>query len=216
MEIKKQSVLVMDFGGQYTQLIARRVRECNVYCEIKSYKTTAQEIKDGKYMGVIFTGGPNSAYDANGPKCDPEIFSLGIPVLGICYGAQLMAETLGGKVESISDNREYGKTKIEVNPSSLLFHRAKPEIHTGDDPLIGMARSASLRSGQTTFVLELPDGRQLRCDSLCRLGSCFIQLLLIGIIEQSSIVLQNIRAMRPCNNLYIEGQPTQGPPQVFI
>ena len=127
MEIKKQSVLVMDFGGQYTQLIARRVRECNVYCEIKSYKTTAQEIKDGKYMGVIFTGGPNSAYDANGPKCDPEIFSLGIPVLGICYGAQLMAETLGGKVESISDNREYGKTKIEVNPSSLLFHRAKPE-----------------------------------------------------------------------------------------
>ena len=127
MDIKNQTVLIMDFGGQYTQLIARRVRECNVYCEIKSYKITAQEIKDGGYMGIIFTGGPNSAYDDNGPKCDPKLFELGIPVLGICYGAQLMAQTLGGKVVPVEGSREYGKTEVEFNTSSLLFHAADKE-----------------------------------------------------------------------------------------
>ena len=125
MEIKNESILVMDFGGQYTQLIARRVRECNVYCEIKSYKTSAEEIKQNGYKGVIFTGGPNSAYDSNGPKCDPKIFEIGIPVLGICYGAQLMAETLGGKVTGTNENKEYGKTEVEFNTSSLMFHSAK-------------------------------------------------------------------------------------------
>ena len=125
MEIKNESIVVLDFGGQYTQLIARRVRECNVYCEIKPYNISAAEIKEKGYMGIIFTGGPNSAYDDNGPKCDPDLFKLGIPVLGICYGAQLMAETLGGKVIGIQDNREYGKTEVEFNTSSLLFHSAK-------------------------------------------------------------------------------------------
>ena len=125
MKTKNESVLVMDFGGQYTQLIARRVRECNVYCEIKSYKITAQQIREGGYKGIIFTGGPNSAYDDNGPKCDPELFDLGIPVLGICYGAQLMAQTLGGRVIGIEENREYGKTEVEFNTSSLMFHNAQ-------------------------------------------------------------------------------------------
>ncbi|MBQ1658949.1 MAG: glutamine-hydrolyzing GMP synthase [Clostridia bacterium] len=124
MEIKNESVLIMDFGGQYSQLIARRVRECNVYCELKSYKITADEIKKAGYRGIIFTGGPNSTYAENAPKCDPEIFKLGIPVLGICYGAQLMAHMLGGKVKS-SDVKEYGKTVIECNTSSLIFHAAK-------------------------------------------------------------------------------------------
>ena len=124
MGIKKESVLIMDFGGQYNQLIARRVRECHVYCELKSYKITAEEIKKAGYMGIIFTGGPNSTYDENAPKCDPAIFQLGIPILGICYGAQLMAQTLGGKVKS-SDTKEYGKTEIECNTSSLIFHAAQ-------------------------------------------------------------------------------------------
>ena len=124
MEIKNESVLIMDFGGQYSQLIARRVRECNVYCELRSYKITADEIKKAGYRGIIFTGGPNSTYAENAPKCDPEIFKLGIPVLGICYGAQLMAHMLGGKVKS-SDVKEYGKTVIECNTSSLIFHAAK-------------------------------------------------------------------------------------------
>ena len=124
MEIKNESVLIMDFGGQYSQLIARRVRECNVYCELRSYKITADEIKKAGYRGIIFTGGPNSTYAENAPKCDPEIFKLGIPVLGICYGAQLMAHMLGGKVKS-SDVKEYGNTVIECNTSSLIFHAAK-------------------------------------------------------------------------------------------
>lgn len=124
MEIKNESVLIMDFGGQYSQLIARRVRECNVYCELKSYKITADEIKKAGYRGIIFTGGPNSTYAGDAPKCDPEIFNLGIPVLGICYGAQLMAYMLGGKVKS-SEVKEYGKTVIECNTSSLIFHAAK-------------------------------------------------------------------------------------------
>ncbi len=124
MEIKNESILIMDFGGQYSQLIARRVRECNVYCELKPYKISADEIKKAGYRGIIFTGGPNSTYEENAPKCDPEIFRLGIPVLGICYGAQLMAQMLGGKVKS-SDVKEYGKTVIECNTSSLMFHAAK-------------------------------------------------------------------------------------------
>ncbi len=124
MDSKKESVLIMDFGGQYSQLIARRVRECNVYCELSSYKITAEEIKAAGYMGIIFTGGPNSTYEKDAPKCDPKIFQLGIPILGICYGAQLMAQSLGGKVKS-SDKKEYGKTEAECNTSSLIFHSAK-------------------------------------------------------------------------------------------
>ncbi|HCA55866.1 MAG TPA: GMP synthase (glutamine-hydrolyzing), partial [Ruminococcaceae bacterium] len=122
--MKKESILILDFGGQYSQLIARRVRECHVYCELKPYTMTADEIKAGGYCGIIFTGGPNSTYDDNAPKCDPALFTLDIPVLGICYGAQLMAQMLGGKVNS-SDNKEYGKTEIECNTSSLMFHAAK-------------------------------------------------------------------------------------------
>ena len=124
MEKKHQKVLILDFGGQYSQLIARRVRECNVYCELKPYKMPVEEIKAGGYNGIIFSGGPNSTYDENAPKCDKAVFGLGVPILGICYGAQLMAQTLGGEVTS-SDVREYGKTEVEFNTSSLMFHRAQ-------------------------------------------------------------------------------------------
>ena len=100
----KETVIVLDFGGQYNQLIARRVRECNVYCEILPYTVDIQKIKDINPKGIIFTGGPNSVYDESSPHYTPEIFELGIPILGICYGCQLMAYTLGGNVES-SRNR---------------------------------------------------------------------------------------------------------------
>ena len=86
MNISNEKILIMDFGGQYSQLIARRVRDLNVYCEIKSYKTPISEIKNSNYKGVIFSGGPNSVYAENAPKCEREIFEMGIPVLGICYG----------------------------------------------------------------------------------------------------------------------------------
>ena len=95
-----QLCIVLDFGGQYNQLIARRVRECGVYCEVKSYKTSIQEINELNPVGIIFTGGPNSVYLESSPTISKEILELGIPILGICYGCQLMAHLAGGKVSS--------------------------------------------------------------------------------------------------------------------
>ena len=115
-----QLILVLDFGGQYNQLIARRVRDLNVYCEVKPYTASVEEIKKLAPIGIIFTGGPNSAYKSDSPMCSKEIFSLGIPVLGICYGAQLMCHMLGGTVET-PEVGEYGKTAVSYDSSSALF-----------------------------------------------------------------------------------------------
>ena len=112
--MKRELVIVIDFGGQYNQLVARRVRECNVYCEIYSYKTDLEKIKAMNPMGIILTGGPNSCYEVDSPTYKKELFELGIPVLGLCYGAQLMMHVLGGKVE-LSDVKEYGKTEVLVD-----------------------------------------------------------------------------------------------------
>lgn len=120
----KEMVIVLDFGGQYNQLIARRVRECNVYCEIKPYNISMEEIKKINPKGIIFTGGPNSVYGEDAPRVSKEIFELGIPVLGICYGAQLMTYVLGGSVEK-APVREYGRTELEVDNRSLLFKDVK-------------------------------------------------------------------------------------------
>ena len=120
MPVNRETVIVIDFGGQYNQLVARRVRECNVYCEIYSYKTDIQKIKDMHPKGIILTGGPNSCYEEGAPTCTKELFELGIPVLGLCYGAQLMQHVLGGKVEK-APVREYGKTEVFVNTESPLF-----------------------------------------------------------------------------------------------
>ena len=116
---KEELILILDFCGQYNQLIARRVRECNVYCEIVRHDISAEEIKNRGAKGVIFTGGPASVYGEDAPKCDPEIFNLGIPVLGICYGMQIMTHTLGGKVER-ADKREYGETDVKFSKSVLF------------------------------------------------------------------------------------------------
>ena len=116
----RELVIVLDFGGQYNQLVARRVRECNVYCEIYSYKTDIEKIKAMNPKGIILTGGPNSCYEADSPTYAKELFEMGIPVLGLCYGAQLMMHILGGKVER-ADVREYGKTEVFVDKTSSLF-----------------------------------------------------------------------------------------------
>ncbi len=116
----KELVIVLDFGGQYNQLIARRVRECNVYCEVHPYTLSLDRIKEMNPKGIIFTGGPNSVYDPESPRYGKEIFELGIPILGICYGSQLMAYTLGGKVETAPVS-EYGKTEVDIDQSSVLF-----------------------------------------------------------------------------------------------
>ena len=123
--MEKELVVVIDFGGQYNQLVARRVRECNVYCEIYSYKTDLQKIKAMNPKGIILTGGPNSCYEEGAPTCSRELFEMGIPVLGLCYGAQLMMLVLGGNVEK-APVREYGKTEVFVENSSPLFGNVAP------------------------------------------------------------------------------------------
>lgn len=138
-------IIVLDFGSQYNQLITRRVREFGIYSELLSHKISAAEIKEIAPKGIIFSGGPNSVYDEDALRVDPEIFELGIPILGICYGMQLMAYTMpGGKVES-ADNKEYGKAEIEVtNPEGTLFK--------------GLPAEQTVWMSHGDLVTEVPDG----------------------------------------------------------
>ncbi len=140
--MKNETVVVLDFGGQYNQLIARRVRECNVYCEVLPYTAEIEKIKALQPKGIIFTGGPNSVYEGNAPMYSKEIFELGVPVLGICYGNQLMAHVLGGKVSG-AEKREYGKTEITLG-DSLLFD--------------GIEKENICWMSHTDFVAALPEG----------------------------------------------------------
>lgn len=118
-----QTVIVLDFGGQYNQLIARRVRECGVYCEVKPYTTPLEQLKAMNPIGIIFTGGPNSVYEPDSPQTDSAIFTWGVPILGICYGCQLMAHHLGGRVTAANDAsaREYGKTEAHYDTACAIF-----------------------------------------------------------------------------------------------
>ena len=124
--MNREMIIVLDFGGQYNQLIARRVRECNVYCEVHPCTMDLDKIKEMAPKGIIFTGGPNSVYKADSPTCPKEIYDLGIPILGICYGSQLMAHQLGGSVETAPVS-EYGKTEVKVDNGSLLFGDVSPK-----------------------------------------------------------------------------------------
>lgn len=142
-EFKNQLVLVLDFGGQYNQLIARRVRELNVYCEVHSYRISPGEAKAKNPIGIIFTGGPNSVYGEGAPLVDPGIYELDIPVLGICYGAQAMAYHLGGHVTS-PNSREYGKTETRFDTASPLFQ--------------GLPERAVTWMSHTDYVDRLPEG----------------------------------------------------------
>ena len=143
--MENQLVLVLDFGGQYNQLIARRVRECGVYCEVIRYTTPLEEIAARKPVGIIFTGGPNSVYDEKSPHIAKEIFEMGIPILGICYGCQLMAYTLGGTVTTCTTS-EYGKTETIYDKSSALF---------GSEELPEQAISWM---SHTDYISEAPEG----------------------------------------------------------
>ena len=138
----KETVIVLDFGGQYNQLIARRVRECNVYCEVMPYTVSIDKIKEKAPLGIIFTGGPNSVYEDNAPRYDKEIYSLGIPILGICYGSQLMAYSLGGEVKK-AEMREYGKMEIECT-DSLLFD--------------GVEKKSICWMSHTDYISRIPEG----------------------------------------------------------
>ena len=139
----KELIIVLDFGGQYNQLIARRVRECNVYAEVHPYTLPLEKIREMNPKGIIFTGGPNSVYKDESPSCSKEIFELGIPILGICYGSQLMAHLLGGKV-STAPVSEYGRTEVEVDKTSKLFADVK------DKTICWMSH--------TDYIAEVPEG----------------------------------------------------------
>ena len=143
-EYSADRILVLDFGGQYNLLIARRVRELHVYAEIQPYnKISIEEIQQKNYRGIIFTGGPNSVYDEKSPHYDPEILDLGIPILGICYGAQLMAWMAGGKVSGAEHSSEYGKTSV-ITKNSALFEN--------------MPEESICWMSHTDYISQVPDG----------------------------------------------------------
>lgn len=140
---KNELILILDFGGQYNQLIARRVRECNVYSEVVPFDISLEKIKEKQPKGIIFTGGPASVFGEDSPRCDKDIFELGIPILGICYGMQLMTYTLGGNVAK-ANKREYGTTEVEIDNSSSLFQ--------------GFENTNGFLMSHTDFVETVPEG----------------------------------------------------------
>ncbi len=155
--MKNELVLVIDFGAQYNQLIARRVREANVYCEVVPYNVSIERIKSLKPKGIIFTGGPATVLDPKAPFCDREVFSLGVPVLGICYGMQLMGHMLGGGVVK-ADQREYGKMDISVDTGSVLFE--------------GVEKNTTCWMSHTYYVERLPEGfKNIATSSNCPAGA---------------------------------------------
>jgi len=160
MSSKLETILVLDFGSQYTQLIGRRIREANVYSEIVPFNTSLDVIRSHEPRGIILSGGPDSVYEAGAPACDPRLFDLGIPILGVCYGMQLIAKELGGKVEP-STHREYGSREIQVTgPSCLLDGMKRVWMSHGDlilAPPSGFAVTA--RSNTAMAAMENPERR---------------------------------------------------------
>ena len=149
--MEKELVIVLDFGGQYNQLIARRVRECQVYCEVHPYNMSLDKIREMNPKGIIFTGGPNSVYKEESPLCSPEIFQMGIPILGICYGSQLMAYLLDGKVETAPVS-EYGKTEVAIRKTdSKIFEGVSPET------VCWMSH--------TDYIAQAPEGFEITADT---------------------------------------------------
>ncbi|MBO4374664.1 MAG: glutamine-hydrolyzing GMP synthase [Lachnospiraceae bacterium] len=147
----KEMIIVLDFGGQYNQLIARRVRECGVYCEVHPYNTDPKELARLSPKGIILTGGPNSVYAEGSPLCTKEVFELGIPVLGICYGAQILAFVLSGKVQPAPVS-EYGRTEVTIDEESVLFE--------------GVKKTSVTWMSHTDYIAEAPEGFAVRAKTL--------------------------------------------------
>ncbi len=159
----QERVLVLDFGSQYAQLIARRVREQNVYCEIVRHNITAERLRELAPLGIILSGGPASVYEENAPQCDPEIFSLGLPVLGICYGMQLACQALGGKVDN-APSREYGRAACTINDTQGLFAGVNSQIEvwmSHGDQVANIADSFEMLASTDTCPFAAVKHKQL-------------------------------------------------------
>ncbi len=210
--MNQEKVIVIDFGGQYNQLVARRVRECNVYCEIYSYRTDIEQIKEMNPKGIILTGGPNSCYGEGAPSYSKELFELGIPILGLCYGAQLMMLLLGGNVEK-APVREYGKTEVLVDAQSPLFENVPKSTicwmshfdyiskaadgfsvtaHTADCPVAAAEnREKNLYAVQFhPEVLHTQEGTKILSNFVCGVCGC------AGTWRMDSFVENSIQAIR--------------------
>ncbi len=189
-----ETVLVMDFGGQYSQLIARRIRECGVYCEIVPFNTSLDKLRAMQPKGIVFSGGPNSVYVDGAPHCDPGVFALGVPVLGICYGMQLMTYLLGGKVVH-ADSREYGSTHLFVDIRENIFAEIAAETqvwmshgdyiteppsgfavtaHTNSSPVAAMADTVKRLFGVQFHpeVVHTPEGMKMLRNFLFNVCGC--------------------------------------------
>ena len=152
----EELVLILDFGGQYTQLIARRVRECHVYSEIIPFDTPVSEIRARAPKAIILSGGPNSVYDPKAPRCDPDLFAIGVPILGICYGTQLMAFELGGVVTP-GHHREYGRAQLEVlDTGSILPHKKKMECWMSHGDLVESVPPGFKVTARTASTVTIP------------------------------------------------------------
>ncbi len=206
--MKRETVIVLDFGGQYNQLVARRVRECNVYCEIYSYKTPIEKIKAMAPKGIILTGGPNSCYGDDAPTYPKDLFYLGIPILGLCYGAQLMQHILGGEVTR-AKVREYGKTEVMMDTDSPLFRDVSPKTicwmshfdyiaktapgfeitaHTADCPVAAAENKAeSLYAIQFhPEVLHTPEGTKMISNFVHTVCGCAGDWRMDSFVEESN------------------------------
>ena len=210
--MNREKIIVIDFGGQYNQLVARRVRECNVYCEIYSYRTDIEKIKEMNPKGIILTGGPNSVYEEGAATCSKELFELGIPVLGLCYGAQLMMHLLGGHVCK-APVREYGKIEVTVDQSSKLFSNVSEKTicwmshfdyisqvapgfeitaHTADCP-VAAAENAAEKLYAIQFhpeVLHTPEGTKMINNFVKNVCGCVGEWKMDAFVENT---IQEIR-----------------------
>ncbi len=188
--MRQEKIIVLDFGGQYNQLIARRVRECNVYCEVYPYNMDLGRIREMSPKGIIFTGGPNSVYAEDAVICDKEIFELGIPILGICYGSQLIAYMLGGRVETAPIS-EYGKTEVEVDRHSVLFR--------------DVAEKTVCWMSHTDYIAQAPQGFSVTAHTpVCPVAAMEIPEKGIYAVQFHPEVMHTVEGMKMLRNFVID------------
>lgn len=186
----REMVIVLDFGGQYNQLIARRVRECNVYCEVHPYNIGLSKLRELNPKGIIFTGGPNSVYAEDSAVCEKEVFELGIPILGICYGSQLMAHLLGGMVTTAPVS-EYGKTEVSVDQNTVLFHNVEKQT------ICWMSH--------TDYIEKAPEGFAVTADTpVCPVAAMECLEKRLYAVQFHPEVMHTVEGMKMLYNFVIE------------